>query len=174
MGGKVLSPYGARKLPHSWKKPPTNRTPGRFQERTTWHSSEQKFLIVKKMSLNAFVHEKGPKPRTFLFISSALTHHGTSWQSVPSWIQKRTSPKSPQRVPRFLRFQESEDYQQCGGVTWHRINVAPISGQWRRCRLKTVSTSQISPKKLHTLPLGRSILPTISPFMACSGCSGNK
>ena len=153
-----------------------NRTPGRLQERATWHSSKQKFLTVKKMSLNAFVHEKGPETNISLYFICSHTswYLLTSWQSVPSWIQKRTPPKSPQRVPEFLRFQQSEDYQQRKGVTRHLINVTPISDQQCGYRLKTVSTSQISPKKLHTLPLGRSLLPTITPFMACSGCSGNK
>lgn len=137
-----------------------NRTPGSLQEQALWHSPKQKFLIIQKMSLNVFIQKQ-----TFLFISSALTHHG----SVPFWIQNHAPSKSLQRVLEFLRFQESEDYQQHEGVTQHLINMTPISGQRCRCRLKTVSTSQISSKKLYTLPLGRSLIPTISPFIACGG-----
>lgn len=154
MGGEVLS-CGTRELRHSWRKAPINRTPGRLEEWATWHSSNQKFLIVKKMSLNAFVHENSQK-LAFLFISSAFTHHATSWENVPSQNQKHPPRKSPQRVPEFLRFQEPEDYQQCERVTRHLISVTPISDQWHRWGVKTISTSQINPEELHTLAWGRS------------------
>lgn len=92
--------------------------------------------------------------QTFLFISSVLAHHVASWQCPlldPEEWKK-------QKVPKFLRFRESEDSQQCEGITLRLISVPPISGQWGRCRLKAVSTSQISPTKLQALPLGRSLL----------------
>lgn len=63
-------------------------------------------------------------------------------------------------------FLNSSDFR---GVTWHLC-----SSIWSVMQVKTVNTSQIIPKKVHTLPLGTSLLPVTSPFMACGGCSGNK
>lgn len=106
------------------------------------------------MPLNANVHEKCLETNIPLYFICCRA----------SWCLLAVSPlgsrrvKETQKVPKFLRFQESEDSQQCEGITLHLISVPPISGQWGRCRLKTVSTSQISPTKLQALPLGRSLL----------------
>lgn len=93
--------------------------------------------------------------------------------SVPSWIQN-VPPKSPQKVPKFLKFHESEDYKWCEGITPHLVNVTPRSGQWDRCRLRTVSTSPISPMKLHALPLARALLLQLWDCEPIHGCSGSK
>lgn len=66
--------------------------------------------------------------QTFLLISSVLTHHGTSWQ-CPLLDPEEWSTKITPESSQCLRFQESEDYQQCEGITLHLINVTPISGQ---------------------------------------------
>lgn len=58
------------------------------------------------------------------------------------------------------------------GVTPHLISMTPISGQWCRCRVKTVSTSRISSKRLHSLPLDGCPFPNLSH--SHRGCRGNQ
>lgn len=95
--------------------------------------------------------------QTFPLFSSVLTHHGASWQCPlldPEECSAQITPESSQ----ILRFQESEDYQQCDGITLYLISATPISGRRSRCGLNAVTTSQISPMELRAPPLGTSLL----------------